>query len=113
MYWRFWQSLGAGLFLYSSVFLPSVRGFFSNWIMQYLGRISFSLYLMHKIPECVISARLVFALGWKIEYDFKIALAVYFFVQLPLAIWVGDVFERSVDVPCVRFVRYMERKVVM
>ena len=40
-------SLGAALLLFSVLTLPALRGFFSHAIPRFLGRISFSLYLVH------------------------------------------------------------------
>ncbi|KAF3311074.1 hypothetical protein TWF173_008683 [Orbilia oligospora] len=43
----FWAGVGAGMIVASIVFLPVIQKLLCSGVCQYLGRISFSLYLVH------------------------------------------------------------------
>ena len=45
--WRFWNSIGATMMVYSICNLAWLKSFFSWRCMQFLGKISFLLYLVH------------------------------------------------------------------
>lgn len=45
--WRFWNSIGAAIMVYSICNLDWLKSFFSWRCMQFLGKISFPLYLVH------------------------------------------------------------------
>jgi peptidoglycan/LPS O-acetylase OafA/YrhL len=64
-------------------------------IPAYLGRISYSLYLVH--------APIIFALAFMLRG--KISLYLFFGLYLVLAILGGTVFYRLVEVPCLRLTR--------
>jgi peptidoglycan/LPS O-acetylase OafA/YrhL len=88
-----WSLVGlgaAGIILCAIGFEP-VRAFLNRRITQFLGRISFSLYLIH-VP---IIATLAFVLGdaqwWLVGL-----------IGLPLSIGVATVFHRYVEVPSQR-----------
>jgi peptidoglycan/LPS O-acetylase OafA/YrhL len=46
-YARFWTSIGAVYLLFDLLHAPSLRVLLAGSFMQYLGRISYALYLVH------------------------------------------------------------------
>lgn len=91
---------GVWLFVLAAWFCPSVRRVFETRFLQGLGRISFSLYLVHE--PIVVSARLLTATQspW-------VAIAV----GVPTAIGVAVLFERLVEAPMHRLSRRVGRAV--
>lgn len=112
--YRYYQSIGAVLIVLSLSRSSSWQRFFNSAIIQYLGKISYAMYLMH--------GPVLHTLGYAIErfvwmnitgvetdtaYVGGFVLASV--VVIPVMIWVSDVFWRGVDEPVVRFGKWLER----
>ncbi|KAK6382078.1 hypothetical protein LTS17_003963 [Exophiala oligosperma] len=112
---RFWPTIGAVMVIWSSCRLRGLRDrVFCFGPVQYLGKISFPLYVMHgpvihtlgysilpktpihETPEIMRRFELHF-----LKASILIVLAV---------IWAADVFLRLVDIPCVNLSRRLEKK---
>jgi len=113
---RVWTSLGAAISLAAVSFLPWIQTrVLESRAVQYLGRISYALYLTHYLLNIVLGrplVRLMWAIsgadsaGWaRYEGAWLVATLVY----LPVVVWVADVFWRVVDVRSVRLARRLER----
>ena len=126
------------LFWASNMIVASVprirwlKRFFETRFCQYLGRISYALYLVHGPIINTLGDRLYSATGWikPSLYDQKmlaawinifplpktgpLGLEVSFLVPhiilLPFTIWVADLVTRGVDDPTVRFSQWLYRK---
>lgn len=89
--------------------------FFESSLIQYLGKISYALYLVH---GCYIHTG-----GYLIEkfiYDnvtglegnqYNIGFTISGCIALPIVIWWADVFWRGVDAPSVKFAKWIETQV--
>jgi peptidoglycan/LPS O-acetylase OafA/YrhL len=118
--WRYWPMWGSILFLASINNLALLARFFNLPPIQYLGKISFSIYLVH--------SALLHTAGYCLE---MFVFNSVFHVQLPqdkytvkfnaafvlaasfnaaMFVWAADIFMRSVDVPSVRFARWLDMK---
>ena len=93
------------------------RYILNSSLLQYFGRISFSLYLIHGGLMGIFSNR-IFNWVWSLTgrdsllahcAGFGIAYGLFF----ALAIWVADIFWRVVNVRSVRFARWLERYVTI
>lgn len=110
---RYWQSAGAILFVYAVGRSRGWQRFFTLPAMQYLGRISYALYLMHG-PVLHTVGYAIHRWAWGVTgtdaegvaYEAGFALAAV--VIVPVVIWAADVFWRSVDAPVVRFAKWLE-----
>jgi peptidoglycan/LPS O-acetylase OafA/YrhL len=97
-----WSLVGAGAagVILCAIGFGSVRNFLNFRVNQFLGRISFSLYLIH-VP---IIATLAFVLGdaqwWLVGI-----------VGLPLSLAAATVFHRFVEVPSQRLAHYVGSRV--
>lgn len=109
-----------------------LRRFFESRFCQYLGRISYALYLVHGPILSTIGDRLYYAVGWVrlIERDMlklgswanifplskagplglEPAFLVPNIILLPLTLWVADMVTRAVDEPSVRFAQSLYKK---
>lgn len=113
---KYWHALGAMLFMASLSHMPKFQRFFNSKIIFYLGKISFALYVTHgpvlhsigyMIEEKTFKSTRVdpksgYASGWVLGSVFI----------LPIVMWVADVFWRAVDMPSVRFARWLEATLV-
>lgn len=109
---RFPQTLGAALIVFSINHSPDIQKLFTNPLSQYLGKISYAFYIVHgPILHCLGYSLMpnIWAITGK-ETNFQYCLGFFFgwVLCLPIAIWAGDVFWRAVDVPSVKFARWLE-----
>lgn len=109
--YRYWQCVGSILFVLSVGHVPAWQRVFMTPAIQYLGRISYAIYLMHGPVIHTIgyaTERWAWGItgieGWR--YNAGFALASVFVV--PSVIWAADLFWRSVDAPVVRFAKWSE-----
>ena len=101
---RFWTSIGAVLMLASFENLPVLQRPFNTAVAEYLGEISFALYIVH--------VGILYTFGWHLT-TYCIAAtgsrACGFLIAAcmvtPVTFWVADVFWRGVDVRCVKAAR--------
>ncbi|GAM84712.1 hypothetical protein ANO11243_027130 [Dothideomycetidae sp. 11243] len=103
----FWIPVGAAMVMFATSRLAPLRAFYESGPIQYLGKISFSLYLTHFAIVHVFGS-LIFADVWDITgKDGSIPAFTGFVIAYPLvlgvAIWVADLFTRLVDEPSVAF----------
>jgi peptidoglycan/LPS O-acetylase OafA/YrhL len=111
---RYWTGWGAILLVWSTSNSHMLQRIFTNRFIQYFGKISFSLYLAHGFVIHTLYYSLIevlwgvvgFETYWQKEVSFGLALVV---VSVVL-VWVSDVFMRVVDMPSVRFARWVEAK---
>ncbi|EPS42399.1 hypothetical protein H072_3601 [Dactylellina haptotyla CBS 200.50] len=127
---RFWMGIGAMLLCFSIVFLPKIQSILCWKLFQYLGRISFSLYLVHGTIIRSMGYAMVHW-GWKqfgvsvlwqndsvldnvkdLENRRALIVIVGFIITIPVTVWIADIFWRVVDSPSVKFVKWLESKLV-
>ncbi|KAH7157280.1 acyltransferase family-domain-containing protein [Dactylonectria estremocensis] len=110
---RFWQCAGALLFMLAIGHLEYWQRFFTLDIIQYLGKISYSLYIVHGTVILLISLRLdmmmlVMTGVEGIWYHVGFLLGSCF--AIPIIIWCADIFWRAVDIPSVKLAKWFEGK---
>lgn len=128
------------LFLASNMLVACVsrmgwlRRFFETGFCQFLGRVSFALYLVHGPILYTLGDRVYYAVGfvpggpdykpeqlahWANRFPLpkngpmglEIAWLVPNLVLLPLTLWVADFVTRMVDDPAVRFSAWLYRRI--
>lgn len=117
-YW-FWLGNGAIITIFGISRVAWLRNFFSTPLLQYTGQISFSLYLVHMFVEPTLGAAWLYRVlqgthnldrhNWML-FEFGVATSLAFIYGC--TIWFADVFTRFVDVPSVRFTKWLERKLL-
>lgn len=138
-HYRFYQSIGAVIFVYavsrysssaptavasstmtapifSSYFNP--RTFFESSVAQYLGKISFAIYLvhgpvLHTLGYTVMNFVWTQMTGTETDGQYIIGFSLASLLVVPMVVWVADVFWRGVDEPVVKFARRVEERVVV
>ncbi|RMZ87678.1 hypothetical protein DV736_g5095, partial [Chaetothyriales sp. CBS 134916] len=104
---RFWLPIAAVWLVFTVDRAPFLQSLFTNRPVQYLGRISFALYLVH--------GTLLWTYGWHLgkyfvdwtgrdtdwQHFWGIFCAFVFF--LPVLIWAADLANRYIDVKVVNF----------
>lgn len=111
-----------------------LRRFYESRFCQYLGRISYSLYLVHGPILCTLGDRLYTMVGWIRQDDTnKLMLASYLnvfplpkvgpmgleisfllphIILFPVTFWVADVVTRTVDEPAVRIANWLYKSLL-
>jgi peptidoglycan/LPS O-acetylase OafA/YrhL len=127
-FFLFW----AAVFLVSSIpHIPWLKRFFESRFCQYLGRISFSLYLVHGPVLWTLGDRLYAAVGWpkdaRLTYlpqwfnifplpksgplGLEPAFLVPHLILLPVTFYLAEVVTRAFDEPSVRFPQWLYKAV--
>lgn len=118
----FFQSIGAILLVSSASHSEDIKPFFTNPFAQYLGKISYALYIVHgNILRSVLYG--IMPTIWKVcglgmeeveeesSLRFGLAWVMGACVTVPLVFWAADLFWSWVDGPCVRFARWVEGRI--
>jgi peptidoglycan/LPS O-acetylase OafA/YrhL len=110
--YRYWQTVGSITFMLAVTRLPILQRPFNTRIIQYFGKISYALYLVH--------GPVIHTIGYTIEpwawgvtgSDSKSQHIAGFLLgallNIPIVIWSADIFWRFVDAPSVKFARWFE-----
>lgn len=103
---RFWVSIGGVLFVFTLSNSSLLQRTFTSRFAQYLGDISYSLYIVH--------GPILFTFGaWFMNrfsgneggYEYAEVFIVACALNTVLCIWIADLFWRGVDRRCVGFAR--------
>ncbi|KAI0892180.1 acyltransferase [Annulohypoxylon nitens] len=111
--YRYYQMIGSIVFVFCTARSVSWQRFFNSGVVQYFGRISYAIYLMH--------GPVTHTIGYLVEewaYDitgtegsaYNCGAVLASLINIPLVIWAADVFWRAVDAPTVRFTKWLETK---
>ncbi|KAJ9298307.1 hypothetical protein DTO271G3_3912 [Paecilomyces variotii] len=126
-FYLFW----AALFLVASIrHIPWLKSFFELRFNQYLGRISFSLYLVHGPVLWILGDRLYAATGWTREshaislpkgwvnrfelpktgpLGLELSFLLPHLILLPVTLWLAEIATKLFDEPSVRFSQWLYR----
>jgi peptidoglycan/LPS O-acetylase OafA/YrhL len=131
--YKFFFLSWAAVFVVTAVsHLSILKTFFEMPINQYLGRISFGLYLVHGPILHIFGERIFAAIGWTRESQFKVSpkwisrfplphngpfgLEFSFLASqialLPFTLWVAKIVTIIFDEPSVRIPKWIYKKVV-
>ncbi|KAL6921882.1 hypothetical protein ACHAPO_002643 [Fusarium lateritium] len=113
--YRYWQCAGAVVFVLAVSRSASWQRIFNSPFVQYLGKISYALYLMH--------GPVIHAFGYHFEkwaygvtgvegHRFTAGFLLSSFFVIPTVFWWADVFWRAVDIPTVKFAKWWENKLI-
>lgn len=116
-----WFGLAAFLIVFACQQNPFLQSFLTTPGVRYLGKISYSMYLMHwSVLECM-SPR-IFPPVWRwVEsmsgdgvgpWGVTLVWFLTVLAQTPVVIWAGDLFCTFVDGNCVAFAKWVEGKCI-
>jgi peptidoglycan/LPS O-acetylase OafA/YrhL len=94
-----WSYLVAGLYILCAVAVPGIHGFFSGKFIQWLGRISFPLYLLHMLAIGSVSSWLYVQVP-SLRADW--GLTVLLIIQLIFSLGIAHLFTVLVDEPLMK-----------
>ncbi|KAJ6786714.1 hypothetical protein PWT90_08286 [Aphanocladium album] len=110
-----WYALGAVQIVVAVHQLQALQSIWVTPIAQYLGDISFSLYLMHGPMQGILEHRFLPFVWYLVDgtekagmWQTTIAWFIGFVLLAPFTIWISDIFWRVVDMPSVRFAHWVE-----
>ena len=114
--YRYYQSIGAVIFALAVGHSPSWQAFFNTGFVQYFGKLSYAIYLMHGPAMHCIGyhwERMAYAItgvdgNW---YNAGFVLGAVFCI--PTVVWCSDIFWRAVDMPTVKFAKWVESKCII
>lgn len=109
----FWFGVSAILILASSFRLRPLQSFFETSFAQYLGKISYSVYIIHYTTVLVLGDRIcdtAHHVVGDVDTQFKRLMIVFLEIVMLmiLVIWQADLFSRVIDRPATNFARWLE-----
>ncbi len=114
---RIWFCIGAFQIVVACTQLRCLQRIFNTPVAQYLGNISYALYLTHNLCLTALEPRFVplidEVLGKSTLWGRQLSWAVGLVIYLPAVIFVADLFWRVVDTPTVKFARWFESKCIV
>ena len=114
----FYPCLGAIFMMLSITYSPTIQSLFLTTTAQYLGRVSFSLYLLHSQILCSLGIRVMSAAmkmigGGETYFQFAVGMLLGGVIVVPVTFWAADVFTRAVDEKSVVFSRWVADRVLL
>ncbi|KAK6537326.1 hypothetical protein TWF694_011516 [Orbilia ellipsospora] len=127
----FWQCVGSMMIVWALLYMPRIqKAILCNKVVQYFGKISFALYIMHghihrSVGYWVVVNGLKCAGIWHWDggrgewvvqggrdsvYN-AIIVGGFFLITFPMTVCWADVFWRAADLQSVRFLRWLETKI--
>ena len=111
---RVWFCFGAFQIVAACTQVKFLQNFFNTAVPQYLGNISYALYLMHNLCLTALEPRvnpyLDHYFGKSTSWGRHASWLGGLVVMLPIIICVADIFWRAVDTPTVKLARWLEGK---
>lgn len=108
---RFWPGIGAVLLVFSIGSVKFLQYPFTTSFAQFLGRISYSIYMVHGTLLHTVGVRMM-PFFWKVfnqTAELGWGLTVGFTLFLGLLFWMADLVTRIVDERCVEFARWLSK----
>lgn len=94
---------------------PGWQRFFNTSVIQYFGKISYAIYLMHGVGMHAIGyhwEKWAYSITGVEGYNYNTGFVLGACLCVPTVIWCADIFWRAVDIPTVRFAKWLESKMV-
>jgi len=114
---RLWFCLGGFQIVVACTQVKCLQSIFNTHIAQYLGNISYALYLTHNLCLTILEPRMVPMLDQQFGKETfggrHLSWAAGLILYLPIIICVADLFWRAVDTPTVKFARWLETKCIV
>jgi peptidoglycan/LPS O-acetylase OafA/YrhL len=114
---RVWFAFGAFQIVIACTQLSFLQNLFNTPVAQYLGEISYALYLTHNLCLTILEPRFMPLLEtsfskatfWGRHAIWAVGLTIY----LPIILMVADLYMRAADKPSVKFARWLEDKCIV
>lgn len=105
-----WYLVGASFGVVTSIYnLPTVRSFFESPTMQYLGKVSYGVYLLHFPVIDLITIPYIQPLSRSILPNSPgVQLLLVLACEMLTILMLSQIFERYIDRPCIRAAKFVE-----
>lgn len=110
-----WHTLGCFMLVWSVRNSDDIQIVFTNRFAQYLGKISYSLYIVHgnvrrTLTYSMMPTLLALTNGKESKFGFAITILVSIMFTYPLTFFLADLFWRAVDIPSIKFAKWVETR---
>jgi peptidoglycan/LPS O-acetylase OafA/YrhL len=106
-----WHVLGAGMLVTGLCLSPGLQGLLSRRAPQWMGKISFSLYLVHMPVLFSLGTGLFLLLDRPGLDSYPLLTALTLLGTLPAVLLLSALFRRFVELPCARAAKWLQAKV--
>ncbi len=102
--------IGATMLLGAVVYSPVLKLVFASRPLRYLGKISFSMYLLHLLVLGTISSYMFTVLS--VSHGYLLSLLVTGAAYLVIVTIAADIFTRHVDEPSVKLANWLQKRIM-
>ena len=114
---RMWFGIGAFQIVTACTQVRALQRLFTRPVAQYLGRISYALYLTHNLCLTILEPMVLPILDSYFSKETfmgrHLSWGAGLVLYVPVIICVADFFSRAVDEPTVKLARWLEEKCIM
>jgi peptidoglycan/LPS O-acetylase OafA/YrhL len=116
---HFAESVGAICLVAAAMHSIHLRWILETKLVQYLGRISYMLYVVHG-PMIRALGLTIVPFVWRViakeaprdSMPYNIGVVIGYIAFVPMAIWIADIYTRLIDDRCVQLARWVENKCI-
>ena len=110
-----WHTLGCFMLVWSVRNSDDIQIVFTNRFAQYLGKISYALYIVHgnvrrTLTYSMMPTLLALTNGKESLFGYAITIMISIAFTYPVTFFLADLFWRGVDIPSVKFAKWVETK---
>jgi peptidoglycan/LPS O-acetylase OafA/YrhL len=102
--------MGASLFVYAAINSSLLQRFFSTRIMQFLGKISFSLYLLHLLIIGSLACYLFTCFYSVLQLSYGLSFSLMFIISLTLTIGASFIMYKYIDLSGIKLSKWVYKK---
>jgi peptidoglycan/LPS O-acetylase OafA/YrhL len=105
----FYHIIGAFFIVLAVLNSYKLQKILSNEVCLFLGRISFSLYLMHLMIICSLTTS-IFLMAYQYNLSYKISVILSFLISIFVILGVSYLTAKYIDEPAIKFSKYLQYK---
>lgn len=109
----FFNAIGAFFVVFGLLSSERVSALFSSDMFASLGRLSFSIYLLHWPIICSLAFGMMYALKVELGWDYQVAALLTFCVSLIVTLCASWLFEKYVDRPSQKLAGHFAKEVLV
>jgi UDP-sugar transporter A1/2/3 len=110
-WYRFWPGVGAVYLIWILDRCRFLQRLYTNSLARYLGRISFSIYLIHPVLLAIMGNKME-KWGWSVtgtdnrNWEYTMGFWLGYLPTFLVIVWVSDLWTKGIDENCVKFTKY-------
>lgn len=107
----FYHIIGAALFIIGILNYPYLQEKLETKVCQFLGRISFSMYLIHISIICSLTSY-IFLIGNSLNLSYRVAFSISFILSLIVILLLSYLMAKYIDEPAIAISKKIQKSLL-